>query len=295
MNPIQKIIIGTRASKLALWQASHVKKLIEENFSIPVQIKKISTKGDEILDRSLVEIGGKGLFLKEIEDELLAGQVDIAVHSMKDVPYEIPDPLIIASILKREDPRDAFVSRRYRSIDELPQGAVIGTTSLRRMVQIKQMHPHLKFAELRGNVDTRLRKLDDGEYDAIVLACAGLKRLGLGDRITQPLDIVSAGGQGAVGIECRRDELRIIECLHGLMDKKCMQEVSLERYFLEKMEGDCQTPIGCLVETNQKDSNCFQFTCFHSEPDGTKFLKQSLTGKWSQGHELIDQMISKIY
>ena len=263
------MIIATRASKLALWQAEHVKNLIEVNFGIKCELKKITTLGDRVLDRSLVEIGGKGLFLKEIEDALIAKEADIAVHSMKDVPFRMPEGLLIAAMLKREDPSDAFVSVKYPTVESLPQEARVGTSSLRRLIQLQQKFPYLKFEPLRGNVDTRLRKLDAGEFDAIVLASAGLKRLGLESRITQKLDLVSAVGQGAIGIECREGDTEIREMLAKLDHNETARAVKIERQFLESINGSCQTPVGCFVKKNSADELSFDISCFLADVDGS--------------------------
>jgi hydroxymethylbilane synthase len=285
------ITIGTRASKLALWQANHVKALLEEQFQANVTLKKISTKGDRILDRSLMDIGGKGLFLKEIEDALLVGEVDIAVHSMKDVPYELPEGLVITAILPRENPHDAFVSSRFKAFEDLPNDAVIGTTSLRRVEQLKQMNPNLKFKDLRGNVDTRLAKLQAGEYDAIVLACAGLKRLGLQEHICQELRIVPAVGQGAVGIECREMDDELVKMVSALNDAKTKDCVDLERYFLAQIEGDCKTPVGCHVKQSADNPDLYQVSCFYQQEH---VFKESSESKKSDVKSLLDTWIQRI-
>lgn len=286
------MIIGTRASPLALWQANHVKDLIESRFNIPVTLEKISTKGDEILDRSLIEIGGKGLFLKEIEEQLQAGTIDIAVHSMKDVPYELPRGLVIGAILEREDPTDALVSNKFSSLENLPNGARIGTSSLRRLVQLQKRFPHFQFEPLRGNVGTRLKKLDDGQFDAIVLASAGLKRLGLESRITQRLNLVSAVGQGAVGIECRKDLTETKVLVEKLSHAMTSRAVVLERYFSQKVGGSCQLPVGCFVETDAKDENCFTMRCFLADPDGGNYFEKNARGTWDEGRKIIDEILA---
>lgn len=291
---VSKITIGTRRSKLALWQADHVKDLIEKNFSIPVELKKITTSGDKFLDQPLHDIGGKGLFLKEIEDELLSGSIDIAVHSMKDVPYEIPDGLVIAAILRREDPSDAFVSQKYDSISAMPAGSVLGTASLRRMIQLKRKYPGLEFKVLRGNVDTRLRKLDEGQYDGVILATAGLIRLGYADRIRERLEIISAVGQGAVGIECRKDRAEISAMIQKLSDEATEKNVRLERYFSKKIQGTCDTPMGCFVRPDESNPKQFKLNCFLSKPDGTDYFEKEISGKWDDGERLIDDIIQEL-
>ncbi|MBU0504656.1 MAG: hydroxymethylbilane synthase [bacterium] len=289
---LSKIIIGTRASKLALWQAEHVKALIENKFSIPVSIKKISTKGDRILDRSLVEIGGKGLFLKEIEDELLAGTVDIAVHSMKDVPHEMPQGLSLVAMLERADSRDALLSDKFSSLAALPEGAVVGTTSLRRSVQLKALRPDLVFKDLRGNVDTRLKKLQKGDFDAIILAAAGLKRLGLDKHITEYLDTVPAIGQGAIGIECSEKNTELVSMIKQLNHEETFKTVSLERLYASQVNASCQTPVGCHVCVAQ-DPKQFQLKLFHASPDGSQAIQKEMTGTWEEGNTLIQMLVFK--
>ncbi len=240
--------IATRKSPLAMWQAEHVAEALRNAHpGINVEIHGMSTQGDKILDTPLAKIGGKGLFVKELEARMLEGDADIAVHSMKDVPVELPEGLHLAVIMEREDPRDAFVSSDYASLDELPEGAVVGTSSLRRQCQLSDRRPDLEIKSLRGNVNTRLRKLDYGEYDAIILAAAGLIRLGFGERIRstiEPEDSLPAIGQGAVGIECRTDDERINELLAPLHHADTASRVLTERAMNTRLEGGCQVPIG---------------------------------------------------
>jgi len=283
----RELVIGTRPSKLALWQAEHVKALLENQFDVTVTLKKITTKGDKILDRSLVEVGGKGLFLKEIEDALLAGDVDLAVHSMKDVPHTLPEGLGIAAILKRDDPSDVWISREAVRIEDAKVGTLVGTTSLRRKIQLQKLYPGLVFQDLRGNVDTRIAKLDRGEFGAIVLASAGLKRLGLWDRVTHSLDIVSAVGQGAIGVECRLSDEEMHQMLAALNDDLTQREVNLEREFLKKVQGSCQTPLGCRVTADSKDASRFMMRCFLSKPDGADFFEKTVGGLWSEGEKVV--------
>lgn len=244
--------IATRKSQLALWQAEYVKDLLQQAHpGLEVELLKMSTQGDKILDTPLAKIGGKGLFVKELENGLLDGSADIAVHSMKDVPMELPDGLHLPVICQREDPRDAFVSNTYNSLDELPEGARLGTSSLRRQAQIAATRPDLNIISLRGNVNTRLQKLDDGEYDAIILAAAGLKRLKFDDRIKQCLDpsvSLPAVGQGAVGIECRNDDARINNLIAPLNDSKTQLRVRAERAMNYRLNGGCQVPIAGYAE-----------------------------------------------
>ncbi len=242
------IRIATRKSPLALWQAEHVADALRTAHpGLRVEILGMSTQGDKILDTPLAKIGGKGLFVKELEARMLEGDADIAVHSMKDVPVELPPGLHLAVILEREDPRDAFVSNRYASLEDLPEGAVVGTSSLRRQCQLADRRPDLRIESLRGNVNTRLRKLDEGEYDAVILAAAGLIRLGFGERIRtalDPADSLPAIGQGAVGIECRNDDPRVNTLLAPLHHTDTADRVRAERAFNARLEGGCQVPIG---------------------------------------------------
>ncbi len=260
MERQNRIIIGTRGSKLALWQAEWVKSELTRLYpDLNIELKKIKTTGDKILDVPLAKVGGKGLFVKEIEEALLRKQADIAVHSMKDVPTGFPKGLHLAAICKREDPRDAFITavgrrrsvvssqKTIKSFKDLPQGAIIGTSSLRRSCQLLNIRADLKIVQLRGNLDTRLRKLDEGQFDAIILAAAGVKRLGLADRITgilPPEISLPAIGQGAIGIECRTDDDLINNILKPLNHEETAMCVRAERAFLKKLEGGCQVPIG---------------------------------------------------
>jgi hydroxymethylbilane synthase len=246
------IRIATRQSPLALWQAEHVAYRLQQAFpGLKTELVKMVTRGDKILDAPLAKVGGKGLFVKELEQGMLEGTADIAVHSMKDVPVEFPEGLHLAVILDREDPTDAFVSNNYRNLAELPVNARIGTSSLRRQCQIKEKFPHAEILSLRGNVNTRLAKLDAGEYDAIILASAGLKRLGMGDRITtqlSPDESLPAMGQGAIGIECRTDDADIHSYLAVLHDAGTSIRVTAERAMNARLNGGCQVPIAGFAE-----------------------------------------------
>lgn len=243
----QTIKIATRKSPLALWQAGHVKAQLEKYHThLSVELVKMTTKGDQILNSPLSKIGGKGLFVKELEVGMLEGKADIAVHSMKDVPYEIPKDFELGAILKRENPFDAFVSNNFESINDLPQGAKVGTCSMRRIVQLKAIRPDLEILDLRGNVNTRLQKLDKGEFDGIILACAGLIRLGFEDRIKQQIPAeqsLPAVGQGAVGIEIRENDSMILDLIKPLVDKQTTYRVSAERAMNARLEGGCSVPI----------------------------------------------------
>lgn len=240
--------IATRQSPLALWQANYVKDSLQQLYpDLTVELVPMVTKGDVILDSPLAKIGGKGLFVKELENALLNKEADIAVHSMKDVPMQFPEGLGLAVICKREDPRDAFVSNSYRTFSELPRGAVVGTSSLRRQCQLKALRPDLDIRSLRGNVGTRLSKLDNGDYDAIILASAGLIRLGLADRIASFIEVeqsLPAAGQGAVGIECRTDDVQVKQLLAPLADAETTCCVLAERAMNNRLQGGCQVPIG---------------------------------------------------
>ncbi len=258
----REIIIGTRGSKLALWQAEWVKSELKKlNPDLKVELNKIKTTGDKILDVPLAKVGGKGLFVKEIEEAILRGEADLAVHSMKDVPTDFPTGLHLAVICKREDPRDAFISGvkgkefHINSFKELPKGATVGTSSLRRSCQLMSIRPDLKIEQLRGNLDTRLRKLDEGQFDAIILAAAGVKRLGWAERITETIEpevSLPAIGQGAIGIECRVDDAFINNLIAPLNHEETSICVRAERACLKKLEGGCQVPIAAHARLVQK-------------------------------------------
>jgi hydroxymethylbilane synthase len=245
-----KVVIATRESRLAMWQAEHVKALLETRLGWQVELLGMTTQGDQILDRSLSKVGGKGLFVKELEVALSEGRADLAVHSLKDVPMDLPDGFALACVLEREDPRDAFVSNEFASLAELPQGAVVGTSSLRRLVLLKALRPDLTIQPLRGNLDTRLRKLDEGQYAAIVLAAAGLKRLGLETRIRhtfESADMLPAAGQGALGIEVRSDRADLIAALATLAHQPTWLAVTAERTVSRAMGGSCSMPLAAFV------------------------------------------------
>lgn len=253
-NPLaapQRLVIATRESRLALWQAHHVRDLLRALYpSCQVELLGMTTTGDQVLDRSLNEIGGKGLFTKELEVALADGRADLAVHSLKDVPMSLPEGFALAAVLRREDPRDAFVSPRYAGIDDLPQGARIGTSSLRREAQLRERRPDLQIVPLRGNLDTRLGKLDRGEYDGIVLAAAGLKRLGLASRIREilpPQVSLPAPGQGALGIEVLSARTDVRHWLAPLVDRKTWIEVTAERSVSRALGGSCRIPLAAYA------------------------------------------------
>lgn len=279
--------IATRQSPLALWQANHVGQLLKQHHpDIQIKLVKMVTKGDKILDTPLAKIGGKGLFVKELENGLLAGEADIAVHSMKDVPMDFPDGLELHTILEREDPRDAFVCNKYNTIDDLPQGAIVGTSSLRRQCQLRVLRPDWVIKDLRGNVGTRLSKLDNGEYDAIILACAGLKRLNLSDRITQALPhniCLPAAGQGIIGIETRSNDATIHGLLAPLEHTPTRHCITAERAFNTHLNGGCQVPIAGYAVL---DGNTITLTGLVGSVDGATQLYAYDSRPISDAHAL---------
>jgi hydroxymethylbilane synthase len=248
----RRLTIATRQSALAMWQAEHVRtRLCALYPHMTVELLGLTTQGDRLVDRPLAAIGGKGLFIKELETAMQDGRAELAVHSLKDVPMDIPEGFVLGAITAREDPRDAFVSERYASLADLPAGAVVGTSSLRREAQLRERYPGLTVQSLRGNVNTRVRKLDEGQYDAVVLAAAGLKRLGLGMRIRallEPDDSLPAPGQGALAIECRTERTDIIAALAPLADRGTTLAVTAERAFSRGLSGSCQTPLAAYAE-----------------------------------------------
>ena len=247
---MKKVVIATRESRLAMWQAEHVKALLESRLGWQVELLGMTTQGDQILDRSLSKVGGKGLFVKELEVALSEGRADLAVHSLKDVPMDLPAGFALACVLEREDPRDAFVSNQFASLADLPQGAVVGTSSLRRLVLLKALRPDLVIQPLRGNLDTRLRKLDEGQYQAIVLAAAGLKRLGLASRIRctfEPAQMLPAAGQGALGIEVCADRADLMAALATLAHQPTWLAVTAERTVSRAMGGSCSMPLAAFT------------------------------------------------
>ncbi|KYN85642.1 porphobilinogen deaminase [Vibrio cidicii] len=292
------IRIATRKSPLALWQAYYVKEALQQAHpGLEVELVTMVTKGDVILDTPLAKVGGKGLFVKELEVAMLEGRADLAVHSMKDVPVDFPPGLGLVTICEREDPRDAFVSNHYENIEQLPQGAVVGTCSLRRQCQLKAHRPDLVIKELRGNVGTRLSKLDAGEYDAIILAAAGLKRLELQERIRsfiEPEQSLPAVGQGAVGIECRTDDERMLELLAPLNHVETADRVKCERAMNLTLQGGCQVPIGsyALLEGDQ-----IWLRALVGEPDGSHIVRGEIRGPRSDaealGVQLAQQLLSQ--
>ncbi|NPA33283.1 MAG: hydroxymethylbilane synthase [Aquificae bacterium] len=279
-----KIRIGTRKSKLALWQANYVKKKLEELWGVEVELVKITTTGDKITDVPLAKIGGKGLFVKEIEKALLEGEIDLAVHSLKDLPMELPRGLTLGAVTKREEPYDVLISRSGKKLSELPSGSVVGTSSLRRRVQILRRRPDLKVETLRGNVDTRMRKLNEGLYDAIVLAYAGVKRMGYEEHVTEVLkDFIPAVGQGSLAIEIRKDDQKVKKLVEPLNDEESYTCAICERAFLRELEGGCQVPIGAFA-TLKGDQ--ITLRAFVSDLNAERFIEGQLTGKREEAEEV---------
>jgi len=290
----EKLIIGTRGSKLALWQSEYIKGLVEEITGLPVELKIIKTTGDKILDVPLNKVGGKGLFTKELEVELMAGTVDLCVHSMKDVPTELPEGLYISAMPERVDPRDALVSGAGYSLETLPQGAKVGTSSLRRIAQVRSLRPDVEIVDVRGNLDTRMRKAETGEVDVVILASAGITRMGWAERITGYIpteQMVSAVGQGAIGIEIREDD----EFMRDVTAKICHADtfscVTAERVVMKKLEGGCQVPIGAYAVL---DGDTMHMDAIVGQVDGGTILRASLEGPASDPETLGDRMVAAL-
>jgi len=289
------IKIATRKSPLAMWQAEHVAARLEQAHpGLSVELLGMSTQGDKILDTPLAKIGGKGLFVKELEQGMLEGRADIAVHSMKDVPVELPEGLHLTVIMQREDPRDAFVSNEYESLDALPRGARVGTSSLRRQCQLGERRPDLEILPLRGNVNTRLRKLGDGEYDAVILAGAGLIRLGFESRIRtfiEPDQSLPAIGQGAIGIECRIDDARVNDLMAPLHHADTAICVTAERAFNTRLEGGCQVPIAGHATLN---GDTLRLRGLVGEVDGSRIIRGEVTGAPEEAEALGVQLAEEL-
>jgi len=288
------IIIGTRGSKLALWQANYIQAMLEEKANVKSELKIIKTKGDKILDVALSKLGDKGLFVKEIENALLDESVDIAVHSMKDLPTELPEGLEIMASPPREDNRDAFVSLEYNSVDELEKGAVVGSSSLRRKAQLLAMRPDVEVKEIRGNVDTRLKKLESGEYQAILMAYAGLKRLGFTEHIKQIFEqseMLPAVGQGAIAIEARSDDEDVRQALNKLNDEKTLLVVRAERALMKELEGGCQVPIGANA---QVENGTIHIEALVASINGEKIVKDEASGSEEQPEKVGIQVADKL-
>jgi hydroxymethylbilane synthase len=285
------LIIATRESRLALWQAEHVRALLQQSYpSCQIDLLGMTTRGDQILDRSLAKVGGKGLFVKELETALLEGVADIAVHSMKDVPMQMEAAFALVAIGPREVPEDAFISNKYASLDELPPGAVVGTSSLRRESQLHARFPYLAVSPLRGNLDTRLRKLDEGQFDAIILAAAGLKRLGLGARIRSVLtaeESLPAPGQGALGIEALASRPEIAAWMAPLHDATSSACVRAERAMARALGGSCEVPLGAYATMRDE---AIWLRGFVATPDGTRMAHAELSGTMTHPEALGQQL-----
>lgn len=295
---MNKLRIATRGSALALWQSKYIQNLIENNTEVEVELQSMKTKGDVILDTPLAKIGGKGLFTKELEESMLRGESDLAVHSLKDVPVVFPKGLILTAISEREDARDSFVSEKFASFNELPKGAKVGTTSLRRKMQLLIKRPDLKIISLRGNINTRLRKLKENEFDAIILASAGLKRLNLMENIKYFVpfsldEMIPAMGQGALGIECV-DKSEVIDILKFINNENSVIATTIERDFVAKLNGGCQVPIGVNAEIS---GDIIKVRAIVGLPDGSEFIKEkreiSKADFKNFGIKLADEFISR--
>lgn len=273
---MRKIKIGTRSSRLALWQAQFVATELKKIFPyLEIELVKVRTTGDKILDAPLAKIGGKGLFTRELENQLASGKIDLAVHSLKDVPTELPAGFEIAAITKRTQPFDAFVSNKFSTLESLPKNAVVGTSSLRREAQLLSLRPDLQIQNLRGNVETRLKKLDAGDFDAIILAAAGLERLGYSSRIRELLtQIIPAAGQGALALETRAEDSEFFSLAQKLNDDKTCAAVKVEREFLKEVGGSCQIPVGVFAEIADEQ---IKVRALIASPDG----RQVVRGQWS--------------
>lgn len=279
---MRKLVVGSRRSQLALTQSQQfIDKLKAVNPDLEIEIKEIVTKGDKIVDKQLSKVGGKGLFVKEIQQALFDHEIDFAIHSLKDVPSELPDGLMLGCVPDREIPLDAFISKNHVQLEDLPDGSIVGTSSLRRGAQILAKYPNLEIKWIRGNIDTRLKKLETEDYDAIILAAAGLRRMGWSDDIvTEYLDpdlVLPAIGQGALGIECRSDDTALLELLKKVHNQSVAECVTAERTFLKEMNGSCQVPIAGYATVD--DNGMLNFTGLIMSPDGKERYEQSATGQ----------------
>lgn len=294
MSDREKLVIGTRGSKLALWQSNYIKGLVEEITGLPVELKIIKTTGDKILDVPLAKVGGKGLFTKELEVELAAGTVDLCVHSMKDVPTELPEGMYIAATPKRVDPRDALVSGKGYTLETLPQGAKVGTSSLRRVAQVRHLRPDVEIVDVRGNLDTRMRKAEDGEVDVVILASAGITRMGWADRISSYIpteQMVSAVGQGAIGIEIRDDDEFMIDVMAKINDEETFTCVTAERVVMRRLEGGCQVPIGAYARV---EDGVLVMDGLVGSVEGDRIVREQLTGDPADPVALGEAMVARL-
>jgi hydroxymethylbilane synthase len=294
-NDPQRLVIASRESRLAMWQAEHVCAALQQLYPrCAVSILGMTTRGDQILDRALSKVGGKGLFIKELETALLEGRADLAVHSMKDVPVDLSSEFALAATLEREDPRDAFVSNRYADLAALPAGAVVGTSSLRREAQIRRRYPHLRIEPLRGNLDTRLRKLDAGDYAAIVLAAAGLKRLGMAERIRcvlPPVDLLPAAGQGALAIETLASAIAVREALRPLNHLETERCVAAERAVSRALGGSCTVPLAAYAHF---EAGQMRLRARVASPDGVAFTEAEAVGDAGAAQALADRVTAAL-
>lgn len=289
-----KLVIGTRGSKLALWQSNYIKDMVEQITGLPVELKIIKTTGDKILDVPLAKVGGKGLFTKELEVELAAGTVDLCVHSMKDVPTELPEGLYIAAMPKRVDPRDALVSGAGYNLTTLPEGATVGTSSLRRVAQVRNLRPDVKIVDVRGNLDTRMRKAEDGELDVVILASAGITRMGWAERISDYIpteQMVSAVGQGAVGVEIREDDEFMVDVMSKINDAETFACVTSERVVMRKLEGGCQVPIGAYARI---EGDTMVMDGLVGSVEGDNIVRDHLEGPADDPIALGDRMVASL-
>ena len=290
----RELVIGTRGSKLALWQSEYIKAKIEALTGLPVTLKIIKTTGDKILDVPLAKVGGKGLFTKELEVELMAGAVDLCVHSMKDVPTELPDGLVIAAMPERVDPRDVLVSGAGYDLTTLPEGGRVGTSSLRRVAQVRALRPDVEIVDVRGNLDTRMRKAEDGEVDAVILAAAGITRMGWAERITSYIpttQMVSAVGQGAIGIEIREDDEFMLHVMERIGHPETMECVTAERVVMRRLEGGCQVPIGAYA---RYEDDTLTMDAVVGSVDGTHIVREQLCGDAGQPEALGEAMVERL-
>ena len=290
-----RLVIGTRSSQLALWQADYIASKLGEKYPhLTVEKKLMTTQGDKILDAPLAKIGGKGLFTKELENAMLSGEIDLAVHSLKDMPVEVPAGLQISAITQREDPGDVLVSPKYKLFSQLPQGAKVGTSSLRRKAQLLSVRPDLHICDLRGNVNTRLRKLEEENFDGIILAAAGLKRLGFGDRITDILDkevCLPAVGQGALAVETRADDQEINDLVDFLNDCNTVICTTAERSFLNRVQGGCQVPVGVYGTMQQA---VLKVEGIIASLDGSKIYRDYMLGQPEEAYALGQQLADRL-
>ncbi|MBU0924286.1 hydroxymethylbilane synthase [bacterium] len=294
---MEKLVIATRRSQLALWQSEYVKSLLQEHYpDMEIELQEFTTKGDKILDVPLAKIGGKGLFTKELEVAMLEGSAHLAVHSLKDVPTKFEDGLMLAAVTKRFDPRDALLSNKYSSIDDLPQGAIVGTTSLRRRMAIMMLRPDIVLKDLRGNINTRIAKLNAGEYDAIILAATGIQKLKIENEVKyfSPIEtdvMIPSMGQATLGIETTNDP-RIVELVSVLNDKDAQIESTIERSFVDTLQGGCQVPIG--VKATIIDENSIRVQAIVGMPDGSESISEDITANIEE-FETIGQSLAQTF